>query len=93
MLIKLSAQELEQYREKEKSSSSKHYSSLVEETLDDEIDSDTEMEVVTIAGDAKAKVNHDLVMKAETGMKQSQFFKSKQEQVPNVPLHGRKDQV
>ena len=51
------------------------------------------MEVVTIAGDAKAKVNHDLVMKAETGMKQSQFFKSKQEQVPNVPLHGRKDQV
>ena len=32
MLIKLSGQELEQYREKGKSASSKHYSSLVEET-------------------------------------------------------------
>ena len=42
--IKLSGQELEQFREKEKSSSSKHHSSLVEEALDDESDSDTEME-------------------------------------------------
>ena len=38
--IKLSGQELEQYREKEKSSSSKHHSSLVEEALDDASDSD-----------------------------------------------------
>ena len=34
------------------------------------------MEVVTIAGDAKAKVKHGIVMKAETGKKQSGFFKS-----------------
>merc|ERR1712179_642144 len=44
--IKLTGQELEQFRAKEKSSSSKHHSSLVEEALDDESDSDTEMEVV-----------------------------------------------
>jgi hypothetical protein len=62
--IKLSGQELEQYREKEKSSSSKHNSSLVEEALDDESNSDTEMEVVTKAGDAKVKVKHDIIMKA-----------------------------
>jgi hypothetical protein len=47
-------QELEQYREKEKSSSSKHHYSLVEEALNDESDIYTEMEAVTKAGDAKA---------------------------------------
>jgi len=83
--IKLSGQELEQYREKEKSSSSKHHSSLVEEALDEESDSDTEMEVVTKAGDAKAKVKHDIVMKAETGKKQSGFFKSNKSKYPMYP--------
>jgi len=83
--IKLSGQELEQYREKEKSSGSKHHSSLVEEALDDESDSDTEMEVVTKAGDAKAKVKHDIVMKAETGKKQSGFFKSNKSKYPMYP--------
>merc|ERR1719318_1367212 len=69
--IKLSGQELEQYREKEKGSSSKHHASLMEKALDDESDSDTEMEVVTKAGDAKAKVKHDIVMKPETRKKQT----------------------
>lgn len=83
--IKLSGQELEQYREKEKGSSSKHHASLVEEALDDESDSDTEMEVVTKAGDAKAKVKHDIVMKPETGKKQSGFFKSNKSKYPMYP--------
>jgi cleavage and polyadenylation specificity factor subunit 2 len=42
--IKLSGQEFDQYMKTEKSSSSKHHSRLVEEALDDESDSDTEME-------------------------------------------------
>ena len=83
--IKLSGQELEQYREKEKGSSSKHHASLVEVALDDESDSDTEMEVVTKAGDAKAKVKHDIVMKPETGKKQSGFFKSNKSKYPMYP--------
>merc|ERR1719341_1637008 len=83
--IKLSGQELEQFREKEKSSSSKYHSSLVEEALDEESDSDTEMEVVTKAGDAKAKVKHDIVMKSETGKKQSGFFKSNKSKYPMYP--------
>jgi len=83
--IKLTGQELEQFRAKEKSSSSKHHSSLVEEALDDESDSDTEMEVVTKAGDPKPKVKHDIVMKAETGKKQSGFFKSNKSRYPMFP--------
>jgi hypothetical protein len=34
---------------------------------------DTGMEVVTKAGDAKAKVKHAILMKAETGRKQNGF--------------------
>lgn len=83
--IKLTGQELEQYRAKEKNSSSKHHSSLVEEALDDESDSDTEMEVVTKAGEPKPKVKHDIVMKAETGKKQSGFFKSNKSRYPMFP--------
>ena len=83
--IKLTGQELEQYRAKEKNSSSKHHSSLVEEALDDESDSDTEMEVVTKPGDTKAKVKHDIVMKAESGKKQSGFFKSNKSRYPMFP--------
>merc|ERR1712002_1257898 len=64
--IKLTGQELEQYRAKEKSSSSKLHSSLVEEALDDESDSDTEME-------------------AETGKKQTGFFKSNKSRYPMFP--------
>jgi len=83
--IKLTGPELEQFRAKEKSSTSKHHSSLVEEALDDESDSDTEMEVVTKAGDPKPKVKHDIVMKAETGKKQSGFFKSNKSRYPMFP--------
>ena len=57
----------------------------MEEALDDESDSDTEMEVVTKAGDAKAKVKHDIVMKPETGKKQSGFFKSNKSKYPMYP--------
>jgi cleavage and polyadenylation specificity factor subunit 2 len=83
--IKLTGQELEQFRAKEKSSSSKLHSSLVEEALDDESDSDTEMEVVTKAGEPKPKVKHDIVMKAETGKKQTGFFKSNKSRYPMFP--------
>ena len=67
-------------RETDRISSSKHHSSLVEEALDDESDSDTEMEVVTKDGDAKSKV-----IKAETGKKQSGFFKSIKSKFPMFP--------
>merc|ERR1712025_1006252 len=83
--IKLTGQELEQFRAKEKSSSSKHHSSLVEEALDDESDSDTEMEVVTKAGEPKPKVKHDIVMKVDSGKKQSGFFKSNKSRYPMFP--------
>jgi len=83
--IKLVGQELEQFRAKEKSSNSKVHSSLVEEALDDDSDSDTEMEVVTKPGEAKAKVKHDIVMKAETGKKQTGFFKSNKSRYPMFP--------
>ena len=43
------------------------------------------MEVVTKAGDAKAKVKHDIVMKPETGKKQSGFFKSNKSKYPMYP--------
>jgi len=43
------------------------------------------MEVVTKAGEAKAKVKHDIVMKAETGKKQSGFFKSNKSRYPMFP--------
>ena len=39
----------------------------MEQALDDESDSDTEMDFVTKAGDTKAKVKHEIVMKVETG--------------------------
>merc|ERR1712025_912190 len=84
--IKLTGQELEQFRAKEKSSSSKHHSSLVEEALDDESDSDTEMEVVTKAGEPKTKVKHDIVMKADSAKKQTGFFKSNKSKYPMFPF-------
>jgi len=83
--IKLVGLELEQYRAKEKSNTSKLHSSLVEEAMDDDSDSDTEMEVVTKPGEAKAKVKHDIVMKAETGKKQTGFFKSNRSKYPMYP--------
>ena len=52
--IKLSGQELQQYKEKVKRSSSKHHSSssLVEDALVSESNSDTEKELPSKAGDA-----------------------------------------
>jgi len=83
--IKLTGQELEAYKAKEKSNS-KHHSSLVEEALDDESDSDTEMEIVTKPGDAKIKVKHDIVMKSESAKKQTGFFKSNKSKYPMFPF-------
>merc|ERR1719154_289538 len=83
--IKLVGQELEQFKAKEKSSSSKLHSSLVEEALDSESDSDEEMEIVKTKSGEKPKVKHDIVMKAETGKKQSGFFKSNKSRYPMFP--------
>jgi len=83
--IKLTGQELEQYRAKEKNANAKLHSSLVEEALDDESDSDTEMEISVKAGETKAKIKHDIVMKAETGKKQTGFFKSNRSRYPMFP--------
>jgi len=82
--VKLVGQELEQYRANEKKTSSKLHSSLVEEALDSESDSDEEMEVAK-PGDTKAKVKHDIVMKADSGKKQTGFFKSNKSKFPMFP--------
>ena len=58
--------------------------SLVEEGLDSESDSDEEMEVVK-PGDTKTKVKHDIVMKADSGKKQTGFFKSNKSKFPKFP--------
>ena len=65
-------------------SSSELHSSLVEEGLDSESDSDEKMEVVK-HGDTKAKVKHDIVMKADSGKKQTGFFKSNKSKFPMFP--------
>ena len=80
--IKLVGQELEQFRTKEKNSSSKLHSSLVEEALDSESDSDEEMD---ISGDKSKLVKHDIMMKTESGKKQHGFFKSNKSKYPMFP--------
>ena len=78
-------QELEQFSANEKKTSSELHSSLVEEGLDSESDSDEEMEVVK-PGDTKDKVKHDIIMKVDSGKKQTGFFKSKKKQVSHVSV-------
>jgi len=82
--VKLVGQELEQHRANEKKSSSKLHTSLVEEALDSESDSDEEMEIVK-PGENKGKVKHDIVIKTDSGKKQSGFFKSNKSKFPMFP--------
>jgi len=83
--VKLVGQELEQFRANEKKNSSKLLTSLVEEALDSESDSDEEMEV-SKSGDNKNKtIKHDIVMKADSGKKQTGFFKSNKSKYPMFP--------
>jgi len=83
--VKLVGQELEQFRANEKKNSSKLLTSLVEEALDSESDSDEEMEV-SKPGDNKNKtIKHDIVMKADSGKKQTGFFKSNKSKYPMFP--------
>ena len=82
--VKLVGQELEQFRANEKKNSSKLHTSLVEEALDSESDSDEEMEV-SKPGDIKKVIKHDIVMKADSGKKQSGFFKSNKSKFPMFP--------
>jgi len=89
--IKLTGVELEEYRQKEKEKEKKTVSSLVEAALDEESDSDTEMEVVVGKGGDKAvKVKHDIVMKPESAKKQTGFFKSNKSRYPMYPCHEEK---
>merc|ERR1712209_400612 len=65
--IKLTGAELEEYRQKEKEKEKKNVSSLVEAALDEESDSEDEMEVsFTKAGDKSKPVKHDIVMKPDS---------------------------
>ncbi len=83
--VKLVGQELEQFRANEKKNSSKLHTSLVEEALDSESDSDEEMDV-SKPGDNKNKtIKHDIVMKADSGKKQTGFFKSNKSKYPMFP--------
>lgn len=89
--IKLTGLELEEFRLKEKEKEKKNISSLVEAALDEESDSDTEMEVViNKVGDKAVKVKHDIVMKPESAKKQSGFFKSNKSRFPMYPCHEDK---
>merc|ERR1712233_157605 len=83
--IKLTGAELEEYRQKEKEKEKKNESSLVEAALDEESDSEDEMEVsFTKAGDKSKLVKHDSVKK------QSGFFKSNKSRYPMYPCHEEK---
>jgi len=93
--VKLTGQELEDHRAREKELNKKSHTSLVEEALDDESDSDTEMEVVV--KDPKLgiekivkQVKHDILMKPETGKRQTGFFKSNKSRYPMYPCHEEK---
>jgi len=86
--VKLVGQELEQFKANEKKQSSKLH--LVEEALDSESDSDEEMEV-SKPGDNKNKIiKHDILMKADSGKKQSGFFKSNKSKYPMFPYYEEK---
>jgi len=90
--IKLSGAELEEYRQKEKEKDKKSVSRLVEAALDEESDSDTEMEVVVNSKNREktVKVKHDIVMKPESAKKQTGFFKSNKSRYPMYPCHEEK---
>jgi len=89
--IKLTGAELEEYRQKEKEKEKKNVSSLVEAALDEESDSEDEMEVsFTKAGDKSKLVKHDIVMKPDSIKKQSGFFKSNKSRYPMYPCHEEK---
>merc|ERR1719385_674857 len=89
--IKLTGAELEDYRQKEKEKEKKNVSSLVEAALDEESDSEDEMEVsFTKAGDKSKLVKHDIVMKPDSIKKQSGFFKSNKSRYPMYPCHEEK---
>merc|ERR1719239_1735765 len=89
--IKLTGAELEERRQKEKEKEKKNVSSLVEAALDEESDSEDEMEVsFTKAGDKSKLVKHDIVMKPDSIKKQSGFFKSNKSRYPMYPCHEEK---
>jgi len=89
--IKLTGAELDEYRQKEKEKEKKNVSSLVEAALDEESDSEDEMEVsFTKAGDKSKLVKHDIVMKPDSVKKQSGFFKSNKSRYPMYPCHEEK---
>jgi len=89
--IKLTGAELEEYRQKEKEKEKKNVSSLVEAALDEESDSEDEMEVsFTKAGDKSKPVKHDIVMKPDSVKKQTGFFKSNKSRYPMYPCHDEK---
>jgi len=83
--VKLVGQELEQFRANEKKNSSKLLTSLVEEALDSESDSDEEMEVSKPGDNKNKSIKHDIVMKADSGKKQTGFFKSNKSKYPMFP--------
>merc|ERR1712180_28166 len=89
--IKLTGAELEEYRQKEKEKEKKNVSSLVEAALDEESDSEDEMDVsFTKAGDKSKPVKHDIVMKPDSVKKQTGFFKSNKSRYPMYPCHEEK---
>jgi len=89
--IKLTGAELEEYRQKEKEKEKKNVSSLVEAALDEESDSEDEIEVsFTKAGDKSKPVKHDIVMKPDSVKKQTGFFKSNKSRYPMYPCHEEK---
>lgn len=89
--IKLTGVELEEFRQKEKEKEKKTTASLVEAALDEESDSDTEMEVLNSKSrDKSAKVKHDIVMKPDSAKKQTGFFKSNKSRYPMYPCHEEK---
>merc|ERR1712209_265377 len=86
--IKLTGAELEEYRQKEKEKEKKNVSSLVEAALDEESDSEDEMEVsFTKTGDKSKPVKHDIVMKPDSVKKRTGFFKSNKSRYPMYPCH------
>jgi len=86
--IKLTGQELEDFRREEKEKNKKAHNSLVEEALDVESDSDSDEEMDESL-DKGGKVKHDIMMKPEAKRKPG-FFKSNKSKFPMFPFHEEK---
>jgi len=84
--IKLTGSELDEYRRVEKEKNKKIHNSLVEEALDEESDSDDEM-------DDGEKTKHDIMMRQDSAVKKTGFFKSNKSRYPMFPFHEEKIKV